>query len=211
MSGDTFHPTWVACAVDLQGRLESVASGLPQPVKDLKGLRDHLRAVLMRATKDERLQEPQHEIERLLRECAEPGARLKKALPAGARVLLGGGADSGERFSDGTGTAAHFTRADGAHIDFSVTIIEGPPVIKLLGYVFRLEFPKIGDIETSPRFLRIDMNLPNHDNQRDGVRVHMHPGHNDLQIPLPWLSPEQVLKLLLYGLDLPARCRHDQA
>ena len=68
--------------------------------------------------------------------------------------------------------------------------------LQLLAYDFELRFPEA----QVPGWIRIDLNLPGHDNEEDGLRSHLHPGNDDLQAPAPLLSPLELLDLFLHGL-----------
>lgn len=73
-----------------------------------------------------------------------------------------------------------------------------------MGYDFELRFPGL----QPPTWIRLDLNLPGHDNDEDGLRSHLHPGNEDLQAPAPMLSPLELLDLFLHGFrgrDKPRR------
>ena len=213
-------PQWLIVANGLQDQLRSVRSGLPAEVNTFKDLHRHIRAVLFEGIKDGALCNTQGDVHRLLQRCENPNANLKANLnkvqsAAGGElhILLGGGASDGTRFEDGAATDSkrYFSLSDGRRLDFAITVRDLGHRLDLEGYIFRLAHPPDADAASSPRFLRIDMNLSNHKNEHDGLRLHLHPGNNDLQVPIPWMSPEQVLRLFLYGLPLPEKRRHGQA
>ncbi len=63
-------------------------------------------------------------------------------------------------------------------------------------------------LEDNPiKFLRFDLNLPNHNNQDKGKRFHIHPGTDDFMIHSPPMSPLEILHLFLYDLYLSQRPR----
>ena len=210
----SLHPAWTDTAKNLQGRLVASVELLPKDVKTFKDLEAHVRGILQGAIKDGRLKVDQHTVWTLLKPCETPSSRLKKELQKVGeqlRILLGGGNSDGTRFSEKPEMTPHFPLDDGSRMDFSITVRESKNGIKLEGFIFSLSFPDSPRTATGPRFLRLDMNLSNHRNDQDGLRVHLHPGSNDLQVPVPWMSPEEVLKFFLYGLRLPENPQHDQA
>jgi len=72
-----------------------------------------------------------------------------------------------------------------------------------IGFDFELRFPK----SLSTSFLRIDLNLPNHNNELQNMRFHLHPDHDDIMIHSPPMSPIEILHLFLYGIDIPDKIR----
>lgn len=97
----------------------------------------------------------------------------------------------------------HFSRSDGCWFDFSISLSEQKKVCEILGFDFEIRFS-----ETIPvKFLRFDLNFPDHSNEEKGLRFHVHPGHDDLQIPAPPMTPLEILDLFLYGLELPDKIR----
>ena len=187
--------------------MSGASKPMPGSVRDIRSLRAHLRAILLTASKSGQILESQAAIERVLCIGTELPTDLPKELRAGAQALLCGGFRGGGRFGDDESPPIAITRADEAELDFTVLARNQGRTLTILGYGFRLRFPP----KHQPAFLRIDMNVPGHQNDADGVRVHLHPGNNDLQIPLPWLNPEEALTLMLYGLSVPTKQRHDQA
>lgn len=208
MSSRDLHPTWEQAARTLQSRLQGVKGALPAAVRTAHQLRRHLRAVLLKASKEETLKETQGQIEALLKEAPASSSGGRTQRQGTVLQLLGGGNKDGTRFSEDPSERSAFTRHDGAKLDFSLTVREGDQGVEILGYVFRITFE---NDKLCPSFLRIDMNLPQHANEEDGLRVHLHPGNNDLQVPMPWMTPREILILFLYGLTLPAKARHQQA
>lgn len=58
-----------------------------------------------------------------------------------------------------------------------------------------------------PKFVRFDLNMPGHHNEAPGLRCHLHPGHDDLQVPAPFMKPLEIVDLCVYGLTWPAKLR----
>ncbi len=100
----------------------------------------------------------------------------------------------------------HFTREDDAWFDF---LIAGRgssrKTTELIAYSCELRFPETPP--GLPRFVRHDLNLPGHANETPGLRCHVHPGHDDLQVAAPFLHPLDILDLCLYGLTWPEKLR----
>lgn len=114
----------------------------------------------------------------------------KKAHPKGEASILGGPTN----FKRDPQSPA-FERDDGARFDFAITVRWETCELKLLAYHFEIRFP-----EGSPGFVRFDLNTPGHPNEDLGIRSHIHPGHDDLQVPAPLMHPIEVLDVLVYGL-----------
>lgn len=98
---------------------------------------------------------------------------------------------------------AHFERFDGAWFDFGVLVDETNKPAIIIGFHFEIRFLKNNPI----KFLRFDLNLPDHNNQDKGKRFHIHPGTDDFMIHSPPMSPLEILHLFLYDLYLPQRPR----
>jgi hypothetical protein len=94
--------------------------------------------------------------------------------------------------------AGHFLRDDGGVVHFALTVREqrGRP-LDLIAYGFEVYFPDRQPIA----FVRFDLNDRRHSNADLGLRAHLHPGHEDLQLPSPLLPPIDALTFVLY------RCR----
>jgi hypothetical protein len=52
-----------------------------------------------------------------------------------------------------------------------------------------------------PSFVRYDLNERGHENDNRWIRCHLHPGNDDLMIPAPVMSPEELLDVLLRRLQ----------
>lgn len=97
----------------------------------------------------------------------------------------------------------HFARVDGCWFDFAITLKEANKTVEFLGFNFEIRFPEAMFV----KFLRFDRNLPEHNNKERGLRFHIHPGHDDLMIHAPPMSPLEILQLFIYGLDIPDKLR----
>lgn len=109
----------------------------------------------------------------------------------------------------------HLLRDDGAWFDFHLTFRDAAPAT-LIAYGFELRLPvsatsnptsPAGDptvqaaaISRLPPWIRYDLNRPGHTNHGRDLRSHLHPGHDDLQLPAPVLFPEELVHLCLTAL-----------
>ncbi|WP_437765087.1 hypothetical protein WMF27_31820 [Sorangium sp. So ce281] len=93
--------------------------------------------------------------------------------------------------------SAHLVRGDGAWIHFTITVNwDGRKRLSLIAYDFEIVFPP----GHSPRFIRVDLNEPGHENETRELRSHIHPGNDDLLLPAPVLAPAEILHYFLHGL-----------
>jgi hypothetical protein len=156
-----------------------------------------LRKMLLTASDEGILTNEPHVIHNYLKKTQPP----PEARAHQSAVAIVGGEKNQHRSKE----RKHFLRADGAWFDFAITVARsrGGP-LALLGYDFEIRFPQ----GQAPSWIRIDLNLPGHDNEEDGLRSHLHPGNDDLQAPAPVLSPLELLDLFLHGFrgrDRPRR------
>lgn len=176
--------------IALQHRIMTAGASLLEGPNDLFRT---VRTYLIRACDDGALRTKPGDIYRLLKLAASPfGDRDQKA-------ILGGEKDLKRR-----GGLPCFVRHDGATFDFVITVTRrsGEPMV-LFAYDFELRFPS----GLEPRFVRFDLNEAGHENEQQGLRCHMHPGHDDLQVPAPLLHPIELLDLLIYEAVHPERPR----
>ncbi len=66
-----------------------------------------------------------------------------------------------------------------------------------MSYRFYLE---LGE-NSSPRFLRFDLNPGAYADPLKELRCHVHPGHPDIRIPLSMLSPQEVLDRIFFAVE----------
>jgi hypothetical protein len=170
----------------LQERIGSLSPVLPATEDEL--LRA-LRKMLHEASDEQVLANKPHEVFSYLKKTEPP----PDARPIRGAVAIVGGEKNQHRSRD----RKHFLRDDGAWFDFTITVARSPRGPReLLAYDFELRFPG----PQPPAWIRLDLNLPGHDNDEDGLRSHLHPGNDDLQAPSPLLSPLEILDLFLHGL-----------
>lgn len=97
----------------------------------------------------------------------------------------------------------HFEKYDRSWFDFAILIDETPKPSAIIGFNFEMRFPD----GYPTRFIRYDLNLPSHNNEKRGMRFHLHPGSDDFMIHSPPMSPLEILNLFLYELEVPQRPR----
>lgn len=177
-------------------RLEERICGMPCPVSDTaEKVRQQLERELLAAFYSEHLHTPPHAIKRMLK-LSEPSH--------GVHEIVGGHKSFARSSSEG-----QFERHDGALFNFAITVVHRPgrQSLGLHAYNFEILFPAGYPEQNAPRFVRFDLNQPGHGNSSRGMRCHLHPGHDDLQVPSALLAPIEILELFLYGLILPDRAR----
>jgi len=155
--------------------------------------------MLRQASDAGRLRTAPHDIYQLVEALGEPPPTIKQQLRTrglldNAYCIVGG--DKNQERDHGL---RHFERDDGAWFDFTITVREHAQELELLAYDFEIRFPP----GAGTPFLRIDFNLPSHHNEDRDLRMHVHPGSDDIVMPAPMMSPSEVLGLLIDGLRMP--------
>jgi hypothetical protein len=165
----------------------------------VRKLRDDFARVLRRAIHNEVLSNGEYDVGTLLQLSeGAPGGR------GGTFFELVGGPLDFKRLGPGQTTPGCFVREDGAVVHFHLTVLERPGMpIELDSYGFEIYFPERDPIS----FVRFDLNPRGHSNEHQGLRSHLHPGHEDLQLPSPMLSPVEALNFLLYRCRLKRETR----
>jgi hypothetical protein len=97
----------------------------------------------------------------------------------------------------------YFERVDGCWFDFSIMVMQSGESVEIIGFDFEIRFPE----HVPVKFLRFDLNLPEHTNENLGMRCHLHPGYDDFIIHAQPMSPIEILNLFLYGFDIPEKQR----
>src|SRR5262249_35045064 len=93
-------------------------------------------------------------------------------------------------------TWPHLTRKhDGAWFDFQVSVRETNQGLDILAYDFELRFRKTPLGPAPLEFIRLDMNHPDHDNEDEGLRSHLHLSSDDdgFVVPSAILDPFELL------------------
>lgn len=97
-------------------------------------------------------------------------------------------------------------RPDGGFFHFALTCRpQGRGALELLAYNFELVFPAMPDAEEGAlrEFVRFDLSSPTGEATKNidrGLRSHMHPGRDDIQIPAAALTWLELLDLFVYRL-----------
>lgn len=198
MAGDRPQDTPASRMEALQGFLHEREDRLGLP-DDPKELHRQLQRHLVLASDEGRLATKQHDVLQHVRRVGSPF----RAMPECVGIV------GGEKDLKRTGEKPHFLRPDGGWFFFSLTVRvrRGKP-LELVAYNFELCFPSSA-VEKSglPRFVRFDLNQPNHPNEARGLRCHFHPGHDDLSAPAPLMSPLDLLDLFIDKLLVPEHPR----
>jgi hypothetical protein len=113
-----------------------------------------------------------------------------------------GGSKNFKRIQD----IPHFKLHNDCWFDFAITIDETGKTAQIIGFDFEIRFPQ-KEGETKVPFLRIDLNLPNHNNDAKNIRFHLHPSNDDIMIHSPPMSPLEILQMFLYGINIPDKPR----
>lgn len=151
--------------------------------RDSRALYKQLKTTLLTAWTRGYLLTPHHEVTALMKREESDG-----------NILIEGGVVDFRRTSE----KDQFRRKDGGLFNFGVTVRE-KPALELIAYRFELRLPQ----GSEPRFIRFDLNRPDHDNSEAGIRCHLHPGHDDLLVPSALLAPVEILELYLYHVYFP--------
>jgi hypothetical protein len=102
----------------------------------------------------------------------------------------------GPTFDKETATE-HFQFDSGAKLSFGITLREEGKSSFLVGYRFHCHLPP----ESKPAFLRIDLNKQPHKRVLYEPRCHLHPGSEDIRLPLPALPPIEVLDRIFFVIE----------
>ncbi len=178
--------TWEMWCEEIQHRSIKLT---PLTVSKAKELRTQIFKCLNTARDERVLKTKLEEIHKL----------LKMTSPSKGKVEIVGGERNFKRIKD----IPHFERNDGCWFDFSILVDETLKPAEIIGFDFEIRFPE----DSQVRFLRFDLNLPNHDNEKRGMRFHPHPGSDDFMIHSPPMTPLEILHLFLYDLSIPEKLR----
>ncbi|MBE9118986.1 hypothetical protein IQ249_24145 [Lusitaniella coriacea LEGE 07157] len=180
---------WEAICQQVQNRQWEIT---PHHVKNARMLWAKILKCLTTAHNEGALKTKIHEIHSLLK--LEKSAKNGK----GFFEIVGGQRNFKRRKN-----IPHFERRDGCWFDFAISIDQNSKPAEIIGFDFEIRFPENYPV----KFLRFDLNLPNHNNENRGMRFHIHPGSDDFTIHSPPMSPFEILHLFLYGLEIPERPR----
>ena len=91
-----------------------------------------------------------------------------------------------------------FEREDGLRCLFKMNFLEENKSLKLLSYALEIRSPS-SDSKVSPLFLRWEYVFEKSE-RLDPIfepQSHLHPGHRDIRVPAPVLSPKELIALFL--------------
>lgn len=160
-------------------------------VKNATYLWAEILKCLTTASDEKILSAKQDEIRKLLKKGASSQISKK-----GYSEIMGGGKNFNR-----TQDIPHFKLHNGCWFDFAITIDETVSPAQIIGFDFEIRFPK-REGEIAVPFLRIDLNLPDHNNDERNIRFHLHPSNDDIMIHSPPMSPLEILHMFLYGMNI---------
>jgi hypothetical protein len=102
----------------------------------------------------------------------------------------------GPQFDAGL-TPTHFRFDSGARLSFGITLRPGIGVSFLASFRFHFHF----EAGHSPEFLRFDLNHEKHAAPLGEPRCHLHPGMNDVRLPLPVLDVFEILDRIFFVIE----------
>jgi hypothetical protein len=118
--------------------------------------------------------------------------RILRKVESRQRVVI----TLGPTFDDGQ-TDQHFHLESGARLSFGLTLREANGRCALVAYRFQLNFPE----GHAPSFYRFDLNDKGHAKPLLEPRCHIHPGLENVRLPLPALTPVEVLDRIFLVIE----------
>jgi hypothetical protein len=109
----------------------------------------------------------------------------------------------GEKNQHRTQDKQHFKLHNGCWFDFTILIEENNKSCQVIGFNFEIRFPE----NSSNSYLRFDLNPPNHKNNEQNMRFHLHPSHDRIMVYSPPMSPLEILHIFLYGVSIRDKSR----
>ncbi len=94
-------------------------------------------------------------------------------------------------------TSAAFSLRSGSRLTFGITVRDAGAMSSLLSYRFQMQLPE----RYSPEYLRFDLIPKQHDVPLREARCHLHPGAGDIRLPIPPLSPFEVLDRVFFVIE----------
>jgi hypothetical protein len=168
---------------------ERLLKTTPLTEESAKDLWTKLLKSLTAACDDKFLKTEHHEIRGLLKMTKE-----NKGI-----IEITGGGKNQKRLRE----IPHFKRFDGCWFDFAITVDQTIKPAKVIAFNFEIRF-----LDDNPiGFLRFDLNPPGHNNEKRGIRFHIHLSSDNVKVHSPPMSPLEILHLFLYDLKMPERPR----
>lgn len=173
----------------LQSRILDAAPRLGDGKMTVDDLWRSIKACLLKAHWSEHLETPQELIHQYVPRPRETSDGI---------FTIEGGLVDGKKPFDRNPEDGRLKRNDHAwlHFTLSVRCDEKRLVKELWAYDFELVFPP----EHHPAFVRFDLNEPGHSNEAREIRSHLHPANDDLLLPAPVMTPDELLDVMLRRL-----------
>ncbi|MEM9461324.1 MAG: hypothetical protein AAGF11_44580 [Myxococcota bacterium] len=159
------------------------------PLIDVRSPRDYLdrviRTQLLNAVNEGMLAVGPHEISRHVR----IDDQSKQVPPDTHAADLVGGRRNNKRRE----ALADLRTPDGGWLSFSAVLRPKDGKVEVVAYNVERVYRR----DDCPHWIRFDFSPPGHDNDQRGMRSHVHPGDDDLQLPAPIFAPHELIALLL--------------
>lgn len=189
----SYKNSWEEICIKVQ---ELALNNTQLNVKSANSLYGEILNCLQIASDDGILLAKQYEILKLVQKSKS--SEIKKK---GYYAILGG-----KKNQKRDPNIPHFKLHNGCWFDFTITIDETSKPSQIIGFDFEIRFPKRED-EVAVPFLRIDLNLPEHNNELKNLRFHLHPSNDVIMIHSPPMSPLEILHMFLYGIKIAEKPR----
>ena len=158
------------------------------PLINVRSPRDYLERVLrpclLSAANEGKLAVGPHAISRNIR-IDGPSTQVSDKHAAD----LVGGRRNNERREE----QADLLTPDGGWLSFSAVLRPKDSKVEVVAYNVERVYRR----DDGPHWIRFDFSPPGHDNDQRGMRSHVHPGDDDLQLPAPIFAPHELIALLL--------------
>jgi len=94
-------------------------------------------------------------------------------------------------------SADHFHFDSGARLSFLIVLREENNRARLIAFRYQYQLPD----GASPNFLRFDLNQATHENPLTEPLCHLHPGLEDVRLPLSLHTPIEILDRIFFVID----------
>jgi hypothetical protein len=117
---------------------------------------------------------------------------LLKLRPSNSRALI----VMGPEFDKGP-TPQHFHFDSGARLSFGLTLRERDRGAQLVSFRYHYQLPAA----QSPEYIRFDLNEAQHEDPLSEPRCHLHPGLEDVRLPISLHDPFEILDRIFFVLE----------